>query len=547
MSVPDNLEQITCSSCGTSLMIEHGEGYVALIVAEKLTKAIEESGFATQEAIRDNTKATLSEFKRIQMTQELTALQMEHSSVQAEIRILRTTVASSTPKGLKARLELFEQRQLLSELSKRSNELEYIISDLKLSILKEKFPSFSKQDPPFNNQAQIGAFRVYLDEEEEKLRKYRNTPEGRTLHDQLLQRQKNLRESWNRFEVLRIEGVLNSSGYQTDQEDLGSLTEYLERIDLDLQKISREPSNEIVMGMQTKLQGDRERINKKIQKLKRKLERSNTPSFFAALFASLTAFLGGLALSSRKKSKSPESISRVSLSASNPVISQAVSTPEFLPTSPLSVASPQITTIPVNQAEDSFSEPASLPLEVISPFSSSPKMEGDASPVVTSHQTDIVPFSVGCISALVILFITVGLGDLLFIKNAPTQMSELEDMIYSWAMSLGVLLGGRVFLWLVAPKFWIKGFLFLPAIVINRKKSGAGIRSFGLVKLSLGLIVFVSLFIFFSAFLRFNTEMNMVLNCLLITCLFILSPLSSIMVALRASQDDPAPVKGITT
>jgi transcription elongation factor Elf1 len=48
ISIPpaSDLEFITCSSCGTSLQVEHGEGYISLKIAEKIAQSIEASGHA---------------------------------------------------------------------------------------------------------------------------------------------------------------------------------------------------------------------------------------------------------------------------------------------------------------------------------------------------------------------------------------------------------------------------------------------------------------------------------------------------------------------
>jgi transcription elongation factor Elf1 len=53
ISIPDNLEQLSCSNCGTHLMVEHGQGYYALKSAEQISDAINQSGRGTQDAIRE--------------------------------------------------------------------------------------------------------------------------------------------------------------------------------------------------------------------------------------------------------------------------------------------------------------------------------------------------------------------------------------------------------------------------------------------------------------------------------------------------------------
>ena len=52
ISIPDNLEKLTCANCGTFLVVEHGEGYYALQAADQISDAIHESGRGTQDAIK---------------------------------------------------------------------------------------------------------------------------------------------------------------------------------------------------------------------------------------------------------------------------------------------------------------------------------------------------------------------------------------------------------------------------------------------------------------------------------------------------------------
>ena len=89
ISVPDDLDHINCSACGTFLMIDRGEGYLALRAIEKISTTIEDSSRKTQDAIRENTMVTRSELERMQTHQEMVAEQTKLANLQTEIRAVQ--------------------------------------------------------------------------------------------------------------------------------------------------------------------------------------------------------------------------------------------------------------------------------------------------------------------------------------------------------------------------------------------------------------------------------------------------------------------------
>jgi hypothetical protein len=75
-------------------VVRRGEGYVALKVAEAVSRTIEETGAETQSAIREGTVATRAELKRLHLRQDLSRLEVRLSGVQSEIRALQRQGAS---------------------------------------------------------------------------------------------------------------------------------------------------------------------------------------------------------------------------------------------------------------------------------------------------------------------------------------------------------------------------------------------------------------------------------------------------------------------
>ena len=126
ISIPDNLEQLTCSNCGTFLMVEHGEGYYALKAVEQISEAIQQSGKGTQDAIREGAQVTQIELKRLQLSQTLSGLTTALNATQSEQRTL--TRSQMTPAAQRQLQELkaqeYSQREEMRRIQKQSDLLE---------------------------------------------------------------------------------------------------------------------------------------------------------------------------------------------------------------------------------------------------------------------------------------------------------------------------------------------------------------------------------------------------------------------------------------
>jgi hypothetical protein len=88
IKIPEDVDFLNCVYCGAALKVQRGDGYVALKLAEQVSKSIQQVGDRTQATIREGTYATQSELKRLQITQEIASLQIQLSGIQAEIRSL---------------------------------------------------------------------------------------------------------------------------------------------------------------------------------------------------------------------------------------------------------------------------------------------------------------------------------------------------------------------------------------------------------------------------------------------------------------------------
>lgn len=126
ISIPDNLEQLTCSNCGTYLMVEHGEGYYALKAVEQISEAIQQSGKGTQDAIREGAQVTQIELKRLQLSQTLSGLTTTLNATQSEQRTL--TRSQMTPAAQhqlqELKLQEYTQQEEVRRIQKQIDLLE---------------------------------------------------------------------------------------------------------------------------------------------------------------------------------------------------------------------------------------------------------------------------------------------------------------------------------------------------------------------------------------------------------------------------------------
>jgi hypothetical protein len=543
ISIPGDLELITCSSCGTSLRIERGEGYIALKVSEKITNAIQESGQATQDVIRESTHVTRNEFQRLQQAQEMSAAQMQLSNIQAEIRTLvrerasptsqrqlislhgseylemehirnlRTRKDSPNLEDLQARLELSEwelgwisseiaalsqsnhpqQHQLLASLTARKEELNYIIFGLKIQVLRSKLPSFNRPDPPMDDPVQILAVLDLLDKDEKKLRDLSHIPEARPLHQEIMSRQNKLRETWRQLESKRISDTLIYTGFRVDFENPASLTEYLGCIDQDLQNLTHEPGNYVVSELHTRLGKERERTLKQIRKLQKAAENAGKTGFLSVITAGVAGFFGGLALL----------FNRIFSGSKVQPAASATLHPEVIGMPAMGVAVAESTGL--------------------------------------GGKAILKPVGLGCLVGLLTLVIisVCSVIPIALLSPSNPTFNKLSGGIFLIIVAIGFLLGSWAFFSRAAPGTSIHGLGGMKDILIAPKKAGMVIRSLRVVKLLVGAVTWVSVYLIFLALMLFFQNSTSAVVTILVLLGLVLGPLTAWLVGRRTSMAMP--------
>lgn len=158
---------ITCPFCSTQMVVDRGENFLSLKVAEQVSQAINQSGTGTQSAIRDGTHTTQSEIKRLQITQDLSMLHLQLSGIQTEIRALQREKQSKT------------QRLQLNELLNQEANLKQRIAFLQNALVPpQPMPSeaerqmqariLREQQERREKQAQAEKLKSLIDDEKRR-------------------------------------------------------------------------------------------------------------------------------------------------------------------------------------------------------------------------------------------------------------------------------------------------------------------------------------------------------------------------------------------
>jgi len=514
ISFPDDLDFINCSACGSFLGVEHGEGYVALKVAEKFVQAIENSGKGTQDVIRESTQVTRNELQLLQLSQELSSAQIRLANLKAEIRLLEREPPTTKlinelralhlseyqlmeqirilfmkssipdPDNLAERLKLTEwelswinseittlhqsnhpkNSQLFQALFARKAYLQHEILSQKILELKARCPSLLQSLPPTDDPAKLAALLALVEKDEKYVRSLSRTPEQEAVYENLLKRKKMLQQYMEIIEKERINDTLGSLKAKVDPNNLASLSEYLALIDQDLQVLDREGISEITQEYRKELLGNRKRLQKQIRVLERKERRRIKIE----------------SKSSVNFNKTTPSLENVQYESAAPV-------------------------------KDKASSLAILP--------------------------DLKAAGIGCLLGFVTL-----MGFLIFsffvfgviITFAPNS-ENLAGAILFILSAVGLIFGSWIFFLMAAPACVARGFSILPNVKLPHNKTGHGIQKQFLMKLLAGLIIFIlGLLIMFSMSVL---VMNIPVLLILVVLVGILvSPSAGLYIFLRTTK-----------
>lgn len=145
VDVPADAKRVVCSYCGSELFVEHNQGFTNLSLAETIKETLQDVGQETQSAIRDNTGVTKAELQRLQIGQQISTLQIQLSSIRAEIRSLERE--KKPPRFVKKQLKDLrtEEQECLAQIR---NLQSVLAADTQTRKPKEEQRKRSSQPKP---------------------------------------------------------------------------------------------------------------------------------------------------------------------------------------------------------------------------------------------------------------------------------------------------------------------------------------------------------------------------------------------------------------
>lgn len=316
INVPEDLEFLNCSSCGSALAVQRGEGYISLKMVKEVTSAI-----------RDGAYATKAELQKLQITQEISMLEMQLNNLGVEIRSLDRTVATGT-QGLKilhqkmdlhyqvfqildrirrlrinqytltttdpdnnlqalntqivlvqkeisalnqANLSNNQIKSQLAAMNKLEKELYHKILLIKARKLKENLKSFSLQQHEDLDERTAVERCNLVAEDIEKIERSPRTPESQAVLAELTKKHKFYHDEWIRLVNSRIQSTYASTQYPGPKGlDLSQAYANQAVIQNDIQSLEGDNKNKIVDGYLQSLYRKRSSYDKYIKKLEKK-------------------------------------------------------------------------------------------------------------------------------------------------------------------------------------------------------------------------------------------------------------------------------------
>lgn len=584
LSIPDDRDAIYCSACGSSLVIERSESYVTLKFAEKLVSAIEQSGNATQNAIRENAYVTRTELQRLQANQELSTLQLQLSNLQAEMRTMERSpsslatiaqklklhqseyelldrmyavhkrISTPDPANLQARIDFanweiswFQTEivalsasnhpsrfQLIKTLNARKIELASTIAGLKVNQFRNRLSSFTHPDPTPSDLAGIAALLALVAADEQNARAFPSSSEGKLVYNEIVSRQQRLKSWLVQGDRKQIGEMLVSPNFRANPENMNSLHELLVLINRDLQIDFGKFEVSVAQQYQKALLDRKNQTDKQIKRLEFRLQNGRDPGLFPAIIAAITAGIAGLAglfaaessQSSRRDSSSPSQIFHSSagqVDLATPAVPSSPSLPSRSPGGQLDLTAPTVSVTPL-QDTTGQSKIESVGILPSIPVNQPRKASG------------FVSTGLGCLAGLAITVVIsfIGFIILALVLGGNEANGWYMSIVFLFTI-IGLDLGAFVFLWITAPGLSLKGFGPLPRIPLIPKRAGKGIQNIRIIKVFLGLITCTTVYLIFLGLMMGATEISTGLSAILLIVGFMLGPVLAILFPIRVT------------
>lgn len=127
LTVPDKMEQLVCTFCGSALQVQADGDQTVLRRIDKVV-----------DSIRESSDATHAELRRMQLAQELSAARMQLGQIEGEIRAISRASQTNV------------SRRQLNELQKQAGPLRARIAELEYELNPEAAPAVTVPSRPIS-------------------------------------------------------------------------------------------------------------------------------------------------------------------------------------------------------------------------------------------------------------------------------------------------------------------------------------------------------------------------------------------------------------
>jgi LSD1 subclass zinc finger protein len=143
--VPPGAARVSCAYCGRELAVSQSGSETKVALLDQLKETLHDLGQQQQAAIQESSSLTRTELERLQLNQQLTTLQMQHSGLRAEIRALERETSPSNTVRRQLRELRREERAYQSQISALEAKLNPDSGGAKTAV---STPSTTRQTGP---------------------------------------------------------------------------------------------------------------------------------------------------------------------------------------------------------------------------------------------------------------------------------------------------------------------------------------------------------------------------------------------------------------
>jgi hypothetical protein len=326
ISIPENIDQLNCSACGSFLQVDRGEGYIALRILEKITKAIETSGKETTDAIKESSHITKTELQKLQIQQEIIANQTLLANIESEIRYLKRTgvdkIGLNEIDGLYIKqyhlldkLRILEQKYLspkpgdvegliystqkelsfidqelsvlnlsnnwekydaIKTLNKMRSERVYFITNLRANELRKNFPILLQKSYAVEDTQTALDYLGKFSEAEKSIHSLSNSAEKNLLLEEIKKQKAILLNDWSELEKARLSVMLHFIPPIPKDEDMQSLIAKKGYIDENINILQSQTHNWVVQNLLTENQNRSAILQKRILSFEKQIQKEQS-------------------------------------------------------------------------------------------------------------------------------------------------------------------------------------------------------------------------------------------------------------------------------